>query len=181
MSLADELKNQPVENNIQTLDIDIDTRKKFAVNGDLTRVIAIDTSDIGVIERLRDAMHKMNSLQQKFDKISKSATGLEERAKSVEYIEDDVPGFTQDVDTFSNDLAELESAMRELIDGIFDSPNLCDIILGKSSIFSPVNGRMKYEQIIDTLVKLYETNISAEVNKLNRDKIKTKTSKYIKK
>lgn len=181
MSLADELKNKPVEKNIQTLDLDIDTRKKFAINGDLTRVIAIDTADIGVIQRLREAMHKMNSLQQKFDKISKSANGLEERAKKTEYIEDDVPGFTQDIDTFSDDLADLELAMRELVDGIFDSPGMCEIILGNASVFSPVNGRVKYEQIIDTLVKLYENDIATEVSKLNREKIKTKTSKYIKK
>lgn len=177
MAMTDE-KQTILDDNIQSLSIGVDTRKKFAVEGDLTRIIRIDTQDLNVINRLRNAIDKMESVETKFNELAAKSNEIDQKRNADGEFDVSIDELTADTTEFSDKFMALEIEMRNLVDGIFNSPGTCDVILEDSSIFSPVNGKLKYEQIIDTLIGLYETNLTAEVAKINREKIKAKTAKY---
>lgn len=145
------------------INFNFNKKKTFTIDGDENKLIELDTSDVGVITRLNDSIAKIKELEKKQEKLT-------ELSKQ----EDDIAAFD-----FTRLFAEVESDMRGIIDHIFDSP-VADTILGTSSVFSPVNGKYKFEQIIDVLLGLYEADIKKETAKINRAHIGKHTDKYVK-
>lgn len=160
------------QNNIN---LNITTRKRFTIDGDLNRVIELDVHDLALITRLSDSIHKMDALKEEWEKLDKMA--VEGTKSDTDEVDD---ALLRSIDDFSNQFNSVESQMREVVDFIFDSEGLCETVLGGSSIFSPANGKYKYEQIIDVLTGLYEDTIEKEAKKINTRKIETRTSKYTK-
>lgn len=141
------------------LNFGFNKKKRFTIDGDENRVIELDTSDVGVVTRLEKSVDKITELQAKQDELTK---------------------LSEDEDTaldFTKLFSEIEADMRGIIDEIFDTP-VCDAILGKSSVFSPVNGRYKFEQLIETLLDQYGKDIAAEAKKINKSKVAAKTAQY---
>ena len=138
-----------------------DKKKSFTIDGDENRVIYLDTADVGIVNRLNDSMSTIHELEKKQERLSDMS-------------KDD--GTLVDFTTL---FAEVERDMRGVIDSIFDSP-VSDTILGNSSVFSPVNGRYKFEAIIETLLDLYEADIKKETGKINKAHIAKHTAKYAK-
>ena len=155
---------------IKNINLNLNTKQRFTVDGDANKVIELDTHDINVAKRLSESINMMDELRDKWNELTeKSAQVVEGKEITLETNDE----LTQLLD-------ELETKMRGIVDFIFDSEGLCDIILGNSSIFTPVNGKTKYEQIIDGITGLYEDSIKAETEKLNKRKIANKTAKYVK-
>lgn len=158
----------------QNINLNISTRKRFTIDGDLNKVIELDVNDLNLVTRLSDSIKKMDSLKSEWEK-------LEHIADNTTTEGEDEEALLRGVDDFSNQFSLIESQMRGIIDFIFDSEGLSDTILGASSIFSPAGGKYKYEQIIDVLTGLYENAIEKEAKKINARKVEVRTSKYTKK
>ena len=157
-------------NGKKTVNFNLDTREEFCVDGDETRIIRLDIHDINLVSRFSDSIPRIKQIETKWAELNENSTGIKEDADSVDLNE---------ITSFTDAYAEIEKEIRNIVDTIFDSAGMCDTILGNVSAFSPINGRFKYEQIIDVLTSLYEDSISAEAKKFNRKKVNEKTKKYI--
>lgn len=159
------------------INLNITTRKKFTIDNDKSRVITLDTHDLALVNRLSESVKRMDALKDDWEKLEKLANASE----GVEITEEDVDDnlLKKEVADFSDQFAVIEAKMRDIVDYIFDCPGLCQTVVGNASIFSPVNGAYKFEQIIDVLTGLYEDSIEKEAKKINKRKVETKTSKYI--
>ena len=63
------------------------------------------------------------------------------------------------------------------MDYIFNS-NVSELCAPDGSMYDPINGKFRFEHIIDTLAALYETDVSGEMNKL-ANRVKKHTDKYV--
>ena len=145
----------------------MDSREEFTIDGDENKVIRLDVHDPNVVNRLTEALEEMKKTQSSWSQLNDIATKGEELT-------------VEEMTEFSKQFKSVEAEMRSHIDYAFDCPGMCDTILGNSSIFSSVNGVLKYEQIIDAITSVYEDSIKKETDKLNRRKITKKTEKYVK-
>lgn len=166
------MAEKKMDNNIN---LGVSTKKKFTVDGDRDRVIELDVHDIALVNRLSDSFKLMDDLKAEWEKLE----SIDPQDALDKETDDD--STLAEVTDFTEQFSVIENKMRDIIDFIFDSPGLCQTVLANSSIFSPVNGKYKFEQIIDVLTGLYEDNIDKEVKKLNKRTVEEKTSKYIRK
>lgn len=142
------------KNNIVDIDLSVTKKKQFRIDGDDTRIIELNTSDINILSRLQDSYSKLDALGTKAMSIPDDSS-----------IEDTVAI-----------LAEVDKEMRELVNYIFDS-DISDVCAPDGSMFDMFNGEFRFEHIISTLIGLYEKNIDNEY-KLMAKKIKKHTDKY---
>lgn len=141
------------------IDLSILKRKSFQV-GDKT--LELDTSDLKILSRFEDMYPKLLA---ESDRISELG----------DVISSDNP----DTESLSAALDSVDKTMREAIDYIFDS-NVCEICMDHGSVFDPIDGKYRFEHVIDAILPLYEKNLADETRKI-QNRIKTHTSKYTKK
>ena len=150
-------KKVETPNNVVTLDIPEVERASVWVNGDCTKVLKLNLSDMGVITRLQDAYPKLDALVEEVQNLSKDGVSDEEI-----------------VATFKS----IDKQMKDLVDGIFDYP-VSDILCDGGSMYDPINGQLRFEYIIDRLSNLY-TNTLKEEWKRTQKKMEVHTAKYTK-
>ena len=151
------------DNDIMDIDLSVIKKKRFRINGDNTKILELNVSDMGIVSRLDEAYPKLLALQ---DKVS-SVADIKEDADDMEMLS-----------TTASKLKEIDGEMREILDFIFQS-NVSEICGSEGSMYDPINGTFRYEHIITTLIKLYENNLSAEFNKM-KENISKHTAKYTK-
>lgn len=164
---VEEKVEAPVEQKVNDkVDVDIDlgvTRKKrLRIDGDNSRIVELDLSDMGILSRLTDAYPKLEKLQAKAMKISEDVTEGGEEYDEVK---------------LGKDLKSIDKDMRNILDTIFDS-NVSEVCAPSGTMFDPFQGGFRYEYIINALVKAYDDNISSEVEKINKPGIEKHTKKY---
>lgn len=149
------------------LDLRLSSRKRFRIDGDDSRVLELNTSDLNLITRLRSAYPQLKDIAQNAFKDLPDAV-----------IEDENYDFMEDEATskLSEALHDADTKMRSLLDYIFDS-NVSELCAPHGSMFDPVNGKLRFEHIIDTLAPLYETDISTEMSKVTAN-VSKHTAKY---
>lgn len=153
-----------IPNDIIDVDLSVIKKKKFRINGDNSKILELNTSDMGIVTRLDESYQKLIDLQ-----------------NSVASLADDVKDEDNDREALSstaNKLNKIDGEMRELLDYIFQS-NVSEICGSEGSMYDPINGTFRYEHIISTLIKLYENNLSKEFNKMKQN-ISKHTAKYTK-
>ena len=153
-----------IPNDIIDVDLSVIKKKKFRINGDNSKILELNTSDMGIVTRLDESYQKLIDLQ-----------------NSVASLADDVKDEDNDRETLSstaNKLNKIDGEMRELLDYIFQS-NVSEICGSEGSMYDTINGTFRYEHIISTLIKLYENNLSKEFNKMKQN-ISKHTAKYTK-
>ena len=151
------------DNDIMDVDLSIIKKKRFRINGDNTKILELNVSDMGIVSRLDEAYPKLMALQ---DKVSAIAD-INEEADDIELLS-----------TTASKLKEIDTEMREILDFIFQS-NVSEVCGSEGSMYDPIEGTFRYEHIISTLVKLYENNLNAEFNKM-KENISKHTAKYTK-
>jgi len=158
------MATKPVSNNdIIDISLSVTRKKKFRIDGDDSRIIELNTSDINVIGRLNEAYKN-----------------LIEMANKASTILDDIDTDTQEgLDKMVSALKDIDKEMRELIDFIFDS-KISDICAPDGSMYDPFNGQFRFEHIIETLSGLYENNFDKEFKKMSSN-VRKHTDKYVKK
>ena len=159
-------KPTTVNNEIIDLDLSVTKKKKFRFDHDDTRIIELNTSDMGIIGRISEAYPKLTALQ---DKASKMMEGLHD---DDAYLEDDLK-------LIGARLSEVDNEMRQIIDEIF-SADVSAKAAPDGSMYDPFDGTYRFEHIITLLMSQYEKNLQDEYAKIERQ-VKSHTEKYTKK
>ena len=155
-----------VNNEIIDLDLSVTKKKKFRFDHDDTRIIELNTSDMGIIGRISEAYPKLTALQ---DKASKMMEGLHD---DDAYLEDDLK-------LIGARLSEVDNEMRQIIDEIFNA-DVSAKAAPDGSMYDPFDGTYRFEHIITLLMSQYEKNLQDEYAKIERQ-VKSHTEKYTKK
>ena len=135
------------------IDINLETSKKqqIRINGNNNAIIELNLSDFGIIERLETGYSQLQGL-----------------AKEVAEIKDD---------DISANIKAVDRKMRDLVDYIFDS-KVSDTCCPSGTMIDLKDGEYYFEHIINTLTKLYESNINSEY-KLLKARVSKKAEQYI--
>ena len=156
------------DKNVINLDLSETARTKIWVNGDCTKVLELNLTDLGIMGRAKDAKSKLDDLQAEANSLASADV-----PDSLETEEDE-----QKIDVVIEKFKVIDKKMRDLVDEIFDFP-VCDICCDGGSMYDPIGGQYRYDYIIDKLMALYGQSWEKE-NKLAMDKMKSHTTKYTK-
>lgn len=157
------------DNNKEQKFIDIDLtpikRKEIRINGDSNRVLALNTTDIGIVSRLSELYPKLEELQKQFN--------------SLEVKFDEGNNMTDDSLTeVGKAVKDIDVQMRQYIDEIFDS-NVSEVCAPSGNMFDPINGSYRFEYIIDALAGVYSEEIANNLEK-RKTLVNKHTAKYTK-
>ena len=152
-----------MDEGIVDVDLSAIKKKKFRINGDNTKILELNVSDMGIVSRLDEAYPKLMDLQDKVANLADVDEGADDREK---------------LSSTAKKLNEIDKEMRELLDNIFQS-NVSEICGSEGSMYDPIEGTFRYEHIISALTKLYETNLNAEF-KAMKARMSKHTAKYTK-
>lgn len=154
-----------VANDVVDISLSAIRKKRIRLDGDDNRIIELNTSDLGILSRLKEAYPKLMSFTQ--EAVNKWPDTIADG--------DDIYDSPELTDVI-NILQDIDKKMRDLIDYIFDS-KIADMCAPFGSMYDPVNGEFRFEHIINTLSGLYETDLSKEMKKMSA-RISKHTSKY---
>lgn len=157
------MSNVKKTDNIIDLDLSSSARTKIRINGDNSKVLELNLSDIGIITRLNDAYPKLDDLQAEVTKVTSADNIEDEEALSI----------------ISEQFKVINQKMKDLVDFIFDFP-VSAICCDGGSMYDPVAGQYRFEYIIENLSKLYGDTINAEYKRM-KNRVETHTAKYTKK
>lgn len=160
-----------MNNNIIDINISGIQRKRYRINGDDSKILELNPTDFNITVRMNDAYPKLTECESRIAELSEVTKDFNKESENE--------SSPEDMTKFSEKLSELNSTMCELIDYIFDS-NVSELCCDGGSMYDLIDGYMRYEIIIDNLVKLYENNLSAEAKKIQR-RVKKHTAKYTQK
>lgn len=164
--MAEFIPTNTVKNEVVDIDLSVTERKKFRFNHDDSRIVELNTSDMGIIHRMDEAYPKLTALQEKAGKLT---DGLNTNDES---------SVMEDLHTMADRLEEVDAEMRNLIDYIFDA-EVSKAAAPDGSMYDPFNGSLRYEYIITTLIKQYTDNLQGEFSKMEKQ-FKKHTDKYTK-
>ena len=158
-------------NSVVDADLDLSSirRKRFRIDGDDNRILELNTSDLNLIVRLRESYPRIRQL---VDETFRDLPVSDTTDDDYDFMTDESTGKTVDV------LKKADADMRSLIDDIFDS-NVSEVCAPTGSMYDPINGKLRFEHIIDCLSVLYENEISSEMRKVTAN-VRKHTDKYIK-
>ena len=154
---------KPEVDDVQDIDLGFVEKKKFRIAGDYNRMLELNVSDMNIYSRFSKA----------YPKLEEFAKKASEKVEKIDVNADDA------MDKIAEFLTDIDKAMREQIDFIFDT-NASEVCAPSGNMFDPVNGKYRYEHIIETLSKLYTTGFEDEIAKFKNNTNKH-TSKYTKK
>lgn len=149
--------------NAKSISIDLSAldRTKVLINDREDRYVMLDLSDLNV------------------------PTRFEEVSPEVEKILIGIGSFAEDTaedekaDVLKEQIIEGDKKIRSYIDYIFDS-NVCEVCAPSGTMLDMIDGKFRWEYILEALSGLYSDHIELEFNKV-MSRIKTHTDKYTKK
>lgn len=162
MSIVESSNN---EQEFIDLDLSPIRKKRIRIDGDNKRIIEINTTDIGIVTRLNEIYPKLQELEQEYSNLK---------------VEFDEEGNLEDesFNAIAEAIKDIDKKMRDYIDQIFDGP-VADKCAPSGNMFDPINGSYRFEYVIDRLSRLYEEEISKNIQK-RKDNIGRHTAKYTK-
>lgn len=141
--------------NIIDLDLTIAKRQRFRINGDNNAIISLDLSDNSVYDRLNEAYPKMLDMLAQYQGKELSDDEAIEALKTV------------------------DADIRKLVNYIFDS-EVADICCPSGYMIDLVEGRFRFEHLVERLTKLYSDNLYKEFRTM-KARLSKHTDKYTKK
>lgn len=155
------------DDDIQDIDLSVIKKKRFRINGDSSKILELNTSDLNIVSRLSVAYEK---LQKDMEEVGKVLSNLPNNEEEI----------SEDSDKIVREqLSKIDASMKKEIDYIFDAP-VSEVCAGGGSMYDPFEGSFRYEHIIEAILKLYERNLDKEFNQMKK-RVSVKTSKYTKK
>ena len=152
------------QKDIIDLDLSATKKQRFRINGDNDRILELNTSDLSLLTRL-------NKLYPRLQKLGVDAL------KEFDAADEDTT--LEFLSTTSASLIKIDTEMREIIDELFDAP-VSEVCAPYGTMYDPVNGKLRFEHIIESLSQLYEENLQKEVSQISAN-ISKHTDKYTKK
>lgn len=146
---------------VNNIDLTVTERKEFTINGDPTKVLRLNTSDLSMVTRL-------NRLYPKLKELANSAL--------TAFDADESDNTEEFMTKTSESLTKIDTEMRTLIDELFDS-NVSELCAPDGTMYDPIGGKLRFEYIIEALAQLYERDLKAEVEKTTAH-ISKYTNKY---
>lgn len=135
------------------------------VDGSAERVIVLDTADMGVLTRFREAAPQMDEIDAAFRRLAAERAG--DDADSPDKLAE-----------MADALHTAEVRLAAIIDGIFNA-EVCAPACGGVSLFTPSGGYLLYETIIYKLAGLYGDEMQRQAE-MRRQRIAKHTGKYAK-
>ena len=152
-----------LENNVIDIDLSALRKKRIRIDGDDNKIVEINVSDMGVINRLQEAYDRLISLANTYN--------LQEEESKAEADDDDF-----DVGKTVETLRILDKEMRELVDFVFQA-NVSEVCASDGTMADPINGQFRFEYIIEKFLAVYDKNFTEEFRKMSKN-VKKRTSKY---
>ena len=151
-----------VNNDIIDIDLKATARRKFRINGDNSRLVELDPSDISVITRIEEADSAFQECINQLQELANSKTETDDEIYEA-----------------GRKFKEIDEKMRELVDNIFQS-NVSEVCAPTGSMYDPIKGKFRYEYIIEALLNFYQSNIQQEFKEMG-NRVSRRTAKYTKK
>lgn len=142
-------------------------KKRFRIDGDDNRILELNTSDLNILARLKEAYPKLVNLA---DGAFKNMPELDSTGEDYNFMTDEATA------EMIVTLEKADKEMRELVDYIFNS-NVSELCAPDGSMYDPIDGQLRFEHIIGTLAALYEADVTGEMNKLS-SRVQKHTTKY---
>lgn len=149
---------QDVQNNVIDLDLSVLRKQRIRIDGDDNRIVELNLSDMDVMRRLQEAYERLTQLSTKYH--------IQEES------EDD------NTDEMIKALQIIDTEMRQIVDYIFDS-DVSDVAAPFGTMADPINGRFRYDHIIEKFLDLYDTNFTKEFKQMSKN-VQKHTDKYTK-
>ena len=147
----------------EVTNISLSSKKSFSIDGDLNRIIFLDTSDMNILVRMDEV----------YPDIEKLAIEASERMSKAK-VEGDAGA--EQIEEMSTILKDIDQKMREKLNYIFAS-DIADTCEPTGNMYDIVGGEFRYERIMGALSTLYANNITAEYKKM-QERVKKHTAKY---
>lgn len=157
--VLDEEKSFP-NDEIKDIKLSFNSKQKFRIDNDSSRILELDTSDLSVVSRLQEYYPKLKELEQEAAELTKDLGNDDESI----------------VMKIGKGLAKIDKKMRDYIDVIFDA-NVSATCAPSGSMYDPINGQLRYEHIVSLISGLYEDNLARETRKI-KARIAKHTDKY---
>lgn len=154
------------ETAIRNISLNVSKKERFTINGDENDFIELNTGDMGITARLALVVPRLNALSDKYEKlVSPDDVGDESDEDTAQRLSD-----------FGENFNAIDKEIREIINELFDY-DVCSVCAKGGSMLDLQDGEYRFSVIINTLLTLYESTISEEVDKLV-NKMKKHTDKY---
>ena len=144
----------PINNNVIDLNLPIEKRA-FRFGQDDNRIVYINTSDFGFMERLPEAYKKLEDLQNRVTGVSEGVNG------DAENLDDIMEG----LGTMGSRLKALDTEMREVVDTLFQAP-VSAAAAPDGSMYDLFEGTPRYDLIIAVLVEQFGKRYADEFKKV---------------
>lgn len=112
--------------------------KEYSINGDTSRILRVNTTDINILTRLDKAETELMKIASQYENIGEKIT--------VEVITD------------------LDTKVREQVDYIFDG-KVSDIIFGNTNCISVAGGQPIFMNFLDVILPVIKSDIAEEQEK----------------
>ena len=161
-----EIKDQVTDQELMNDDVrDIEfkelQKKRFRLDRDDNRVIELNTSDMSVVSRAEEI-------------YPRALKFVEEARQTVMEKNGGVDGM--DNTTAMEVLNDINEKMKGLINYVFDS-DVADKACPSGTLFDPINGKFRFEHILEKLISLYGSDLSRELSLIQQRTAKH-TAKY---
>ena len=150
-----------VNANSVSIDLSALDRTKVLINKKEDRYVMLDLSDLNVPTRF----------EEKESEIEKILIGIGSYG--------DVTEDEEKSQMLKEQIIEGDKGIRSIIDYIFDS-NVSEVCAPSGTMLDMIEGKFRWEYIMDALADLYSDHIELEFNKVMA-RVKTHTDKYTKK
>lgn len=153
-------KTTKPKNDVVDISLSAINKKKIRIDGDDNRILELNTSDLGIFGRLKKSEDDITQLTKDAMLNWPEDSDGDAMAVTAKIFED------------------TDKRMREIMDFIFDAP-VSELCAPTGTMFDPINGKFRYEHIMDVLGGVYETDIESEVKQMS-SRVKKHTDKYTK-
>lgn len=127
-----------------------DGYKEFTINNDPSRVLKVNTKDVGILERIDKSINKMQS----------QVDSLNEDEFKIDLESEDRDQLSQSAEANR----KVDSIMRECFDEIF-YPGASEIVFGNMDLHSTVNGVTVFESFLKAFSQTIGPELEEETKK----------------
>ncbi len=125
--------------------------KEYQIGDDENAVIRINTTDVGILARLNEAVKNIEQIQKKYENA--------EKAESTDAIQL---------------ITECDKDIREQINYIFSS-DVCTVAFGEINCLSLVGGKPIFENFLEVLIPVMQADFES-AQKISNEKVGKYTS-----